>query len=280
MASRLRERPPWKQRQETLMSDTGAMTGALLCGHGSRDEEARTEFERFVAATRKTFLARRLLIAIEGAYLEFLHPTIDEGFAKLAHSGASHVVAQPLMLFAARHAKKDVPGEAAAFAASHPRLRINCGQELTLNAKLVAAAADRVNKVEATSKSAARRSDTLLLVIGRGSSDQKANGTLTDLASKLQQLLGMAKADIAYAGMAEPSVADGLAEAARQKYPRVIVLPYFLFTGVLVKRIRALTEETVSQHPAIEFLVAQHLSDHPLVVETVVDHIEELAQPN
>lgn len=260
------------------MSDSAAMTGALLCGHGSRDEEARTEFERFVNATRKAILVRGSSIAIEGGYLEFLHPTIDEGFTKLAHAGASRIVAQPLMLFAARHAKKDVPGEATAFAASHPSLRIDCGQELTLNAKLVAAAGDRVNEVEAAAGSTVQRSDTLLLVIGRGSSDQEANRTLTDLAEKLRESLGMAKAGIAYAGIAEPSVADGLATAARQKYDRVVVLPYFLFTGVLVKRIHALTEVTARQHPTIEFLIARHLSDHPLVIETVVDRILEIDQ--
>jgi sirohydrochlorin cobaltochelatase len=257
------------------MNDMGAMTGALLCGHGSRDEEARTEFERFIAATRKTLLVRESTMAIEGAYLEFLHPTIDEGFTKLAHAGANRILAQPLMLFAAKHAKKDVPGEAAAFAASHPSLRIDCGHELTLNAKLIAAAGDRVDEVEALAKSTVRRSDTLLLVIGRGSSDQEANRTLTDLSAKLHESLGIAEAGIAYAGIAGPSIADMLAEAARRKYPRVIVLPYFLFTGVLVKRIRALTEETARRYPAIQFLVARHLSDHPLVVETVVDRIVE-----
>jgi sirohydrochlorin cobaltochelatase len=259
------------------MSDVGAMMGALLCGHGSRDEEARTEFERFVAATRETFLVRGSSMAIEGAYLEFQHPTLDEGFAKLTNAGTNRIVAQPLMLFAARHAKKDVPGEAAAFAASHPNLRIDCGQELTLNAKLVTAAGDRMDEIEAAARSIVPRSNTLLLVIGRGSSDKEANRTLADLAAKLRESLGMAKADIAFAGIAEPSVADGLAKAARGEYPRVIVLPYFLFTGVLVKRIHALTEETARQHPAIQFLVARHLSDHPLVVETVVDRIVELA---
>ena len=258
------------------MSDIVAMTGALLCGHGSRDEEARTEFERFVAATRKAILVHGSSIAIEGAYLEFLHPTLDEGFAKLAYVGARRIVAQPLMLFAARHAKNDVPVEAVAFAASHPSLRIDCGQELTLNAKLVAAAGDRVHEVEAAAKSTIRRSDTLLLVIGRGSSDKEANSTLADLADKLRKSLGMAKADISYAGIAEPSIADGLTAAACQKYSRVIVLPYFLFTGILVKRIHALTEATARQHPTIQFLVARHLSDHPLVIETVVDRILEI----
>ena len=260
------------------MSGVNTKTGILLCGHGSRDEDTQTEFDGFVAATRKALLLHGLSAVIEGAYLEFSHPTISEGFAKLTQAGVNHVVAQPLMLFAARHARKDVPGEANAFAAAHPDIPIDCGHELTLDAKLLAAANDRVNEAATSAASTARRQDTLLLVVGRGSSDSGANRTLVELARKLGEALGIAKAEIAFAGIAEPDVEDGLAQAARQGFPRIIVLPYFLFTGVLVKRIHALTEDTARRHPDIQFLVARHLADHPLVVEAVVDRILEVAR--
>jgi sirohydrochlorin cobaltochelatase len=257
------------------MSGIGARTGVLLCGHGSRDQETRTEFDTFVAAIRNA-LTRKLSSVVEGAYLEFSQPTIGEGFARLAASGVKRIVAQPLMLFAARHAKNDVPGEARAFAAAHPEIRIDCGHELSLDAKLLAAAEDRVNEAEASAASVIRRSDTILLTIGRGSSDSEANHTLVELALKLREVLGMAKADIAFAGIAEPNVADGLDQAAQRGFSRVIVLPYFLFTGVLMKRIHALTADTAREYPDIQFLVARHLADHPLVVETVVDRILDL----
>ncbi len=257
------------------MSGIDANTGILLCGHGSRDEETRTEFEVFVAAIRNA-LANKLSSVVEGAHLEFSQPTIGEGFAKLVDAGVKRIVAQPLMLFAARHAKKDVPGEARAFAAAHPGIRIDCGHELSLDGKLLAAAEDRVNEAEASKESFVRRSDTLLLVIGRGSSDPEANYILVELALKLREALGMAKADIAFAGIAEPNVADGLDRAARQGFSRVVVLPYFLFTGVLTKRIHALAADTASKHPDVQFLVARHLANHPLLIETVVDRILDL----
>lgn len=248
-------------------------TGVLLCGHGSREDEARIEFERFVESADRVLRLRDPGSGVTGAYLEFAHPTIAEGLEALMQKGASRIVAQPLMLFAAGHVKNDIPWEVNTFAAAHPQLRLDCGRELSLDAKLLAAAADRVREGEALSSKAIRRSETLLLVIGRGTSDPDANGNIAKLARMLWEGLGMARAEIAFSGIAKPTIAEGLAHAARQGYPRVIVFPYFLFTGVLVKRIYRLTEDAARQHPGVEFLAAPYLADHPLVVETVLDRI-------
>ena len=256
------------------MSDSKGKAGMLLCGHGSREDDARAEFERFVAATQAALAAREPGASVKGAYLEFAHPTIGEGLELLAAAGAARVVAQPLMLFAAGHVKNDIPWEVNTFAASHKEVRVDCGRELSLDAKLLGAAADRVREAETLSNKAYRRSDTLLLVIGRGTSDPDANGNIAKLARMMWEGLGVARAEIAFSGIAKPTIAEGLAHAARQGYPRVIVFPYFLFTGVLVKRIYRLTEEAAREHPDVEFLAAPYLADHPLVVETVVDRIQ------
>jgi sirohydrochlorin cobaltochelatase len=258
---------------EQIMTNSSGGTGVLLCGHGSREDDARVEFERFVAATQLALAAREPGASVTGAYLEFAHPTIGEGLDTLAKSGATRIVAQPLMLFAAGHVKNDIPWEVNTFAAGHREVRVDCGRELSLDAKLLGAAADRAREAEMRSTRAVRRSDTLLLVIGRGTSDPDANGNIAKLARMLWEGLGMARAEVAFSGIAKPTIAEGLAHAARQGYPRVVVFPYFLFTGVLVKRIYRLTEEAARQFPNVEFLAAPYLADHPLVVETVVDRI-------
>ncbi|MGE5538392.1 MAG: sirohydrochlorin chelatase [Gemmatimonas sp.] len=252
---------------------TTPSTGVLLCGHGSREDDARAEFERFVSAADRALQLRDPGARVFGGYLEFAHPTLAEALAALADTGAARIVAQPLMLFAAGHVKNDIPWEVNTFAASRPGLRLDCGRELSLDAKLLAAAADRVQEGEALATRSVRRSDTLLLVIGRGTSDPDANGNIAKLARMLWEGLGMARAEIAFSGIAKPTIAEGLEHAARQGYARVVVFPYFLFTGVLVKRIYRLTEEAARKHPGVEFLAAPYLADHPLVVETVLDRI-------
>src|SRR5690606_34002280 len=54
------------------------------------------------------------------------------------------------------------------------------------------------------------------------------------------------------------------------------VFPYFLFTGVLVKRIYAATAEARTRYPGVEILDAPYLNDHPLVIETMLDRIREM----
>jgi sirohydrochlorin cobaltochelatase len=55
----------------------------------------------------------------------------------------------------------------------------------------------------------------------------------------------------------------------------IMVLPFFLFTGVLEKRIRRLTAEFAAQHADTEFLCTDYLNAHPLLVELFEERAEE-----
>src|SRR5690606_29045367 len=67
-----------------------------------------------------------------------------------------------------------------------------------------------------------------------------------------------------------------LRHVAKLGYRRVVVFPYFLFTGMLVERIFAHTDLVAHDHPAIEFVRAQYLNDHPLVPEVLEDRLNEI----
>jgi sirohydrochlorin cobaltochelatase len=67
-----------------------------------------------------------------------------------------------------------------------------------------------------------------------------------------------------------------LSHAAKLGYKRIIVFPYFLFTGVLVKRIYSETDAVAANHPGIQFIKASYLSDHPLVIDTFQDRVQEI----
>ena len=67
----------------------------------------------------------------------------------------------------------------------------------------------------------------------------------------------------------------GLERAARLGFTRIIVFPYFLFTGILVKRIYDWTDAAAAAHPDIEFLKADYLNDHPLLIDCFIERVEE-----
>ena len=67
-------------------------------------------------------------------------------------------------------------------------------------------------------------------------------------------------------------------QATKLGFKRIIVFPYFLFTGILVKRINDYTDAVAARHPEIEFIKASYLNAQPLVLETFVDRMVEIQE--
>jgi len=89
--------------------------------------------------------------------------------------------------------------------------------------------------------------------------------------------MGFGWAETAFSGVAQPRVDAALDRAARLGFRRIVVFPYFLFTGILVKRIYAATDEAALRHPEIEFTKAPYLRDHPLLLDAFVERVGEIA---
>jgi sirohydrochlorin cobaltochelatase len=247
-------------------------SGVMLCGHGSRDAEAIAEFEAFAASLRALLPATD----VATGFLEFARPLIRDGLVSLAANGASRILAVPGMLFAASHVKNDLPWEINSFAAQNRNLEVRFGRELAIEPKLLAAARDRIAAAEARASRAGSRAETLLLVVGRGTNDPDANSNIAKLARMLWEGMGFGWAEAAFSGVAAPLVGEALRRLVRLGFARIIVFPYFLFTGILVKRIYDAAARVAAEHPEIEILAAPYLNDHPLVLQCFVDRAREV----
>lgn len=240
----------------------------LLCGHGSRDPDAIAEFEAAAAALQRRLPGRD----VAAGYLEFARPTIGESLAGLAARGARRIVAAPAMLLAAAHVKRDLPAEVDAFKAAYPEVEVRIARDLASEPKLLDVAAERI-----AAAAPSRRGAALLLVVGRGASDPAANATIAKQACLLRQAMGFAEAASAFSGIAHPRVDAALDGAARRGFEDIVVLPYFLFAGVLVKRIQAQTAAAMARFPAVRFVMAGHLGCHPAVIDAFSDRIAATA---
>lgn len=83
----------------------------LLVAHGSRRPHSNDEIRS---------LARQLnarddtsFDVVDCAFLELARPSIPDGIAKLAASGARHIIVLPYFLAAGRHVHEDIPAEVA-----------------------------------------------------------------------------------------------------------------------------------------------------------------------
>ncbi|HYM04549.1 MAG TPA: sirohydrochlorin chelatase [Stellaceae bacterium] len=247
-------------------------TAVMICGHGSRDVDAIAEFESMAQGIK----ARLPAADVETGYLEFARPTIRDGLEALKSRGARRILAVPGMLFAASHIKNDLPWEINSFAAANPAIELRFGRELAIEPKLLRAATERIAEAEGGATRAIDRADTLLLVVGRGTNDPDANSNIAKVARMLAEGMGFGWSEIAFSGVAAPAVETALRRSIRMEFKRVIVFPYFLFTGVLVKRIYDAVDRVASDHRGIEFLKAGYLRDHPLVLDCFAERVGEI----
>ena len=245
--------------------------GVMLCGHGSRDEDAVTEF-----AVLSEHLKKRLpQYPVEYGYLEFATPIIRNGLDALKAKGVTRVLAVPGMLFAAGHAKNDIPSVLNTYAAQHD-LKIDYGKELGIDPKMMRAAGDRIQEALDSAPQGVALHETLLVVVGRGASDPDANSNVSKVTRILWEGFGFGWAETAYSGVTFPLVEPALEHAAKLGYRRIIVFPYFLFTGILVQRIYDATDEVAKRYPQIEFIKAPYLNDHPAVIDTFEERITQI----
>jgi len=249
-------------------------TGVMICGHGSRDEEAVAEFQSLARGMRE----RLPQYDVESGFLEFARPTIQEGLKKLMERGVTEILAAPAILFAAGHVKNDIPWELNSFATSHPVLSLSCGRDLSIEPKLLMAARDRIQAAMETAGGGVAAADTMLMVVGRGTNDPDANSNVSKVARMLWEGMDLGWAETCYSGVAHPRVDKGLERVAAMSFRRIIVFPYFLFTGVLVKRIYAQMAEVASKYPGTEFVAASYLNDHPRVLDTLAERVTGIAE--
>jgi len=245
--------------------------GVMLCGHGSRDQDAVAEF-----AVLSEHLKRRLpQYPVEYGYLEFATPIIRNGLDSLKAQGVTRVLAVPGMLFAAGHAKNDIPSVLNTYAAQNG-LRIDYGKELGIDPKMMRAAGERVQQALDAAGNDVPRHETLLVVVGRGASDPDANSNVSKVTRLLWEGFGFGWAETAYSGVTFPLVEPALEHAAKLGYRRILVFPYFLFTGILVQRIYDATDAVAARHPGISFVKVPYLNDHPLVLDTFIERVGQI----
>jgi sirohydrochlorin cobaltochelatase len=204
-----------------------AMTPLLIAGHGTADPEGAGEFRRFVRR-----VAGRLDVPVAGGFIELSPPPLADAVAGLVAAGARRLAAVPLMLVAAGHAKGDIPAALARERVRHPGLTVAYGRPLGPHPTILALLRSRLAEAGAGE-------DTTVLLVGRGSTDPDANAEVAKAARLLAETAPVSTVEYAFVSLAPPDVPNGLERCRLLGAKRIVVLPYFLFTGVLPRRVAA-----------------------------------------
>ena len=256
------------------MNNKVVKKGIMVCGHGSRDKDAEMEFSLVAEGLKKRFPD----LPVEYGFLEYSAPNIHMGLNSLINQGVEHIYAVPGMLFAATHAKNDIPSVLTTFEEQNEGLAVSYGKELGLQDPMIKAFQARIYEslgLDADNPPA-ELYDTMLVVVGRGTSDTQANAEAAKLTRIVSENMGFGWADTVYSGVTYPSVGVGLEKLIKLDYKRIVVAPYFLFTGRLIKRISGYVDKVAKENPSIEFINTPYLRDHEKVIDAFEVRVRDI----
>lgn len=249
--------------------------GVLLCGHGTRNAEGVREFLDLTDSVKQHLDG----FTVTEGFLELAEPSLEDRLEALRRRGCSPILVVPAMLFAAGHLKVDLPGLLAAYAGLHPDLDLRLGRAFGVEARMVRAAADRIRQAPSSAPEPVAAADTGLLMVARGSSDPDANADAMKMMRLLWECLGLGWAEIGYCDVTFPHVEPALDRLARQGHRRIVVLPYLLFTGVLIGRLRDWIAAAAHRYPEIAFDQAPYLHNHPEIAALYAERVHETLHP-
>jgi sirohydrochlorin cobaltochelatase len=242
------------------------MIGLLIAGHGSADEAGAAQFRLFAERVAKRMAADNTPVA--GGFIELSAPPIRDAVTALVDAGATRLGTVPLMLVAAGHAKGDIPAALAREQERNPGLGIAYGRPIGPHPSVLALLRARLAEAGADA-------ETTVLLVGRGSSDPDANAEVAKVARLLAETTDVAGVEYAFVSLAPPAVAAGLDRCLRLGATRVVVLPYFLFTGVLPVRVAAQAAAWYSDHPGTPVTTADVLGDCDELADVVIERYRE-----
>jgi sirohydrochlorin cobaltochelatase len=242
----------------------------LLIGHGSRDANGNQEFMDFVNEIRRFAPEQHF----EACFLELATPTIPDGIDACVQQGADRIVVVPVILLAASHVKLEIPEFLDAARQKYPNVQIVYGRNIGLHEKIIDLLIARFHEQTATFTEEDIH-ETAIVLMGRGSSDPDANGDLYKLARQLWERTGVLTVEVCFSGITFPRLPDGIHRAVSLGAKRVVVIPYVLFTGVLIKRMQRVLQEMHSVYPTVPMYMAEYLGMHRRLVDIVLDRREE-----
>ncbi len=241
----------------------------LLVGHGSREQSGNEEYLKFCDVITPHLGPER----IETCFIELTTPLVPESLDRCVGLGARRVIVLPVILLAAGHVKVELPHELDEAKERHPGVEFLYGRHIGLDPLVIDIMRERLAKVEREADWPPE--DTAILVVGRGSSDPDANSELYKLARLLWESRRYPWVESCFIGVTSPSLPEGLARCAALGARRIIAVPYFLFTGVLIPRIHRIVNEFEAAHPSLEVRVSDYLNGHPKLITVLQNRKRE-----
>lgn len=201
----------------------------VVVAHGSRDPRHAATVHALLRRVR----ALRPGLRVEAGFLDFNTPSVPRVLAGLDAEGVRDVVALPLLLTRAFHAKSDIPAVLHEARARLPRLSVRQADVLGPSSLLTEALERRL--YEAGLRPGDKGSTGVVLA-SAGSSDPEAIAVIAQVAREWRRT-GWCAVRPAFASASLPRTEDAVRELRADGVRRVAVAPYVIAPGRLPDRI-------------------------------------------
>lgn len=250
---------------KSLSKEVNGMDAVLYICHGSRVKKGCDQAIEFIERSKS-----KIDVPIqEVCFLELAEPTIEQGFKRCVEQGATRIAIVPILLLTAGHAKVDIPEEIHKVYQHYPHIKVVYGTPFGVDNQIVDILIERIKETEVTIKK-----DAMVLLVGRGSSDPEVKKDFHEIAQRLAHKGGFQHVDTCYLAATTPKLLDGLKQASESNYSQVFVLPYLLFTGILMNEIR--TELKKWNKAEQEFILANYLGYHDRLSNILQNQVNKL----
>lgn len=255
---------PASEKPADLLADSSH--GLVVVGHGTLDVHGKAEFFELV-----TLIARQLPgWVVEPAFLEMASPDFTIAVQRAIERGATTVDVLPLLLFAAGHARNDLPRLLETAAITHPGVHFRLKPVLNCQTDLVALSALRFRDAVGAAADF-DPAKTMLLLVGRGSSDPEACREMLHFADLRRQRTPLGHVDVCFLAICEPLLESALPAAASSEFRRIVVQPHLLFRGELSERVASAVGRAAAQYPQKSWISADPLGPHPLLAAAALE---------
>ncbi|MED1864474.1 sirohydrochlorin chelatase [Fictibacillus nanhaiensis] len=240
------------------------MKSLLFICHGTRLAKGRIEAEEFV----RLCMAQVDVPIKEICFLELAEPSIAEGFERCIQKGASSISVIPVFLLSANHIKIDIPKELQQMQNQYPEVEVNYGRPFGVHDAISHLLWEKITKSELS-----LRKNTHILLVGRGSTDQDVKRDLDVIASNVQNHYGIPRIQACFLTGSNPSFEEAL-WSSRELYHQVIVVPYLLFSGLLINGMKH-TITRYQQQTTQNVTLCETLGYHPILKDVLLTRINE-----
>lgn len=232
------------------------MQAILYVAHGTRVKAGEQQAIDFIKRVQKEIN----MPIQEIAFLELSSPTVEQGIKSCVEQGASEILVIPLLLFAAQHAKSDIPEILMKVMENYPNINVKFGNPIGITRKMVDAVIEQLASVHFPERAQ-------IVLVGRGSSDPDIHRDFAEIASRVKLRTGLRNIEIAFLYGKGPQLSEIVLKSEERDEPLILV-PYLLFTGLLMKGL-----EQIQQKSLREVLISERLGDVSYTIQAFKESV-------